>query len=232
MIKIRRSNERGSSKTTWLDSKHTFSFGDYHSENNMGFRSLRVINEDYIAPNSGFGEHPHRNMEIITYVISGTLSHKDNMGNESKLTAGKFQAMAAGKGVIHSEYNNSSSETVHLLQIWIVPESKGITPTYQEIRPELKRGLTLVASDSGRNRSMRINQDADLYFGALINGDNITYNLNSDRGVWLQMISGELEFSDGTLSHRLFPGDGASFEGRPPEIKASTDSTFLLFDLA
>ena len=231
MIQVRKSSERGSASHGWLDSKHTFSFSDYYDANHMGFRSLRVINEDFIAPDSGFGAHPHKDMEIISYVVSGTLTHKDNMGNESGLRAGEFQAMTAGKGVVHSEYNKSPNEKVHLLQIWILPEVKGLNPSYQEMRPELGKGLHLITSQDGRNGSMKINQNADLYFGDIARGEKITHELRSGRGVWLQLVSGELEFSAGSSQYKLAQGDGASFEGEMPEIKASADSTFLLFDL-
>jgi redox-sensitive bicupin YhaK (pirin superfamily) len=231
MIKIRKSSERGGASHGWLDSKHTFSFSDYYDVNHMGFKSLRVINEDLIAPDSGFGAHPHKDMEIISYVVSGALTHKDNMGNESTLNAGEFQAMTAGSGVVHSEFNKSKTEKVHLLQIWILPEVKGLPPTYQEMRPALGKGLTLITSEEGRNGSMKINQNADLFFGDFAQGSKFTHELKPGRGAWLQLVSGELEFVAGASEYKLSRGDGASFEGEFPEVKVSSDAQFLLFDL-
>jgi len=232
MINIRKSSERGGANHGWLNAKHTFSFSDYYDANHMGFKSLRVINEDVIAPDSGFGSHPHKDMEIITYVISGALTHKDSMGNEAVLNAGEFQAMTAGKGVVHSEYNKSKTESVHLIQIWILPEVKGLTPSYQEMRQKVDKGLHLITSQEARSGSMKINQNADLFFGDFESGNSFSHNLKEGRGVWLQLISGELKFKSGASEYLLERGDGVSIEGEFPEIMVMEDSKFLLFDLA
>jgi redox-sensitive bicupin YhaK (pirin superfamily) len=231
MIKIRKSNERGGANHGWLDTKHTFSFSDYYDPNNMGYRTLRVINEDIVSPENGFGMHPHKDMEIITYVISGELNHKDNMGNESVLRAGEFQAMTAGKGVVHSEFNASLTTPVHLIQIWILPEVKGLNPSYQELRPNLGKGLTLVTSQAGRDGSMKINQNADLYFGDFKGSEQMSHPLKAKRGAWLQVISGAVAISSGATSHQLIDGDGASCEGENVELSFTKDTKLLLFDL-
>lgn len=231
MVTIRKSGERGGANHGWLNAKHTFSFSDYYDANHMGYRSLRVINEDVVGPDSGFGSHPHKDMEIITYIISGALTHKDSMGNEAVLHAGDFQAMTAGKGVVHSEFNKSKTDSVHLLQIWILPEVKALPPSYQEMRPELDKGLHLITSQDGRLVSMKINQNADLYFGDFKEGSNFSHSLKAGRGAWLQMISGDLEFTSGSSRYELTSGDGASFEGEFPQIKVGRDAQFLLFDL-
>lgn len=232
MVKVRKASERGGANHGWLNAKHTFSFSDYYDANHMGFKSLRVINEDIVAPDSGFGSHPHKDMEIITYVISGALTHKDSMGNEAVLSAGEFQAMTAGKGIVHSEFNKSKTDPVHLIQIWILPEVKGLNPSYNEMRPVLEKGLRLVTSQDGRDDSMKINQNADLYFGNFERGDNFSHSLRTGRGAWLQMISGDLKFVSGSSEYSIGPGDGVSFEGEFPEIRVIEDSKFLLFDLS
>jgi len=232
MVKVRKSSERGGATHGWLNTQHTFSFSDYYDASYMGFRSLRVINEDRVSPVNGFGSHPHKDMEIITYVVSGALTHKDSMGNEAVLNAGNFQAMTAGKGIVHSEVNKSKSEPVHLLQIWILPEVKGLAPTYQEMQSSSLHGLQLVASQDERSGSMKINQNADLFFGNFKEGSKLSHTLRSGRGAWLQLISGELEFKSGTSAYTLTEGDGVSFEAEFPEIGVVADSKFLLFDLS
>lgn len=232
MIKIRKSSERGGANHGWLNAKHTFSFSDYYDADQMGFKSLRVINEDVVAPDSGFGSHPHKDMEIITYVISGALTHKDSMGNEAVLAAGEFQAMTAGRGIVHSEFNKSKTEPVHLLQIWILPEVKGLNPSYNQMRASLDSGLNLVVSQDARDGSMKINQSADLYFGNFQSGSKFSHNLQLGRAAWLQMISGGLVFKSGSSEYSIEQGDGVSFEGEFPEIRVTEDSKFLLFDLA
>src|SRR5713101_4242056 len=175
MMRIRKANERGHANHGWLDTYHTFSFADYHDPEYMGFRSLRVINEDRVAPGQGFGTHPHRDMEIITYILEGSLEHKDSMGNGSVIRPGDVQRMSAGTGVTHSEYNPSKTETLHLLQIWILPDRRGHTPGYEqkEIGGAEKRGqLRLIASPDGRDGSVSIHQDARLYAG-IVNGEPI-----------------------------------------------------------
>lgn len=230
MMKLRRSEERGKANHGWLNAYHTFSFGDYFDPDYKGFQALRVINEDLVEPNNGFGTHPHNNMEILTYVLSGELSHKDSMGNGSVIKAGEFQFMSAGTGVTHSEFNPSSSEKVHLLQIWIIPNKKNIPPTYSEWKPtnENLQDLTLIASIDGREGSIKINQDVSLYLGRVNSGKEITQKISSERHAWLQLIEGELQISN----LKLLKGDGLAVSGEELlQIKSLTDSRFLLFDL-
>ena len=181
---IRRANERGHANHGWLDARHTFSFADYHDPNWMGFRSLRVINDDTIAGGGGFGTHPHRDMEIITYILSGALQHRDSMGHEAVLKAGDVQRISAGTGIAHSEANYSPIEPVHLLQIWIMPERKGVKPAYAERsfgNGSAKQGLTLVASRDGRDGSTTIHQDADLWLARVSEGASVTHTLKPGR---------------------------------------------------
>src|SRR5712691_2174186 len=183
MMKIRKADERGHAEHGWLDTYHTFSFADYYDPQWMGFRSLRVINDDLVMPGMGFGTHPHHDMEIITYILSGSLEHKDSMGNGRVIRAGELQYMAAGTGVLHSEFNPSPTEPVHLLQIWIVPDKKGLQPRYAEkTGSQLPGGrLNLVASKTGRDGSIAINQDADLYLAKLSAGDEVSHSLRPNR---------------------------------------------------
>jgi len=230
MIQIRKSNERGHAEHGWLDSYHTFSFADYYDPKHTNFRSLRVINEDYVAPEMGFGMHPHRDMEIITYVVGGALRHRDSMGNTAVMQAGDVQRISAGTGIMHSEINDSPKEPVHLLQIWIMPDHKGAKPGYAEksfAQAEPGR-LHLVASKSGREGSIAINQDADLLLGKLKKGDSTKHALATGRHAWLQLIKGELD-ANGT---RLTPGDAiAVSETDSLVLLAIKPSDFLLFDL-
>jgi redox-sensitive bicupin YhaK (pirin superfamily) len=230
MIKIRKSNDRGHAEHGWLDSYHTFSFADYYDPEQTNFRDLRVINEDYVAPEMGFGMHPHRDMEIITYVVSGALRHSDSMGNTAVMRAGDVQRISAGAGILHSEINDSGAEPVHLLQIWILPDRKGVKPGYAEksfAKAETGR-LHLIASKSGRDGSITINQDTSLYLGKLEKGDTVKQPLEATRHAWLQLVQGELEVN-GT---RLHPGDAAAVsEVDSLVISASKPSDFLLFDL-
>src|SRR3954470_17377766 len=201
MMKIRKSEDRGHANHGWLDTYHTFSFADYYDPQHMGFRSLRVINDDKVAPGMGFGMHPHRDMEIITYVLKGALQHKDSMGNGSVIRPGDFQYMAAGTGVTHSEFNPSENEGVHLLQIWIVPEKKGLEPRYAE---KLANTFTpgkfhLVASKSGRGDSLRINQDADLLLARLTPGTTVTHQLEPQRHAWVHVAEGEITLNGQNL---------------------------------
>ncbi|MCI0453553.1 MAG: pirin family protein [Candidatus Dadabacteria bacterium] len=232
MIKIRKSHERGHTNLGWLDSYHTFSFGDYYDPKHMGFRSLRVINEDWVKPSAGFGAHPHRDMEIITYVLEGALQHKDSMGNGSTITPGEIQRMSAGTGVTHSEYNRSRTEPVHLLQIWILPTKKNIEPSYEqrEFNPGEKQGkLRLVATSDGRDSTVTVHQDVNLLASLLAPGENITYSLKPDRHAWVQIANGSVIMNGHELKH----GDGASVsEEVNLEISASESSEILLFDLA
>jgi redox-sensitive bicupin YhaK (pirin superfamily) len=228
MIKIRRSKERGGGDYGWLKTQHTFSFSDYWDEKWMGFRSLRVINEDFVGPNAGFPTHPHRDMEIITYILSGELEHKDSLGTGSVIRPGDGQRMTAGRGIRHSEANPSPTETAHLLQIWITPEKQGLEPSYeQKSFPESeKRGkLRLIASKDGADGSVKINQDAKLFVSLLAPGEETSHN----RHAWLQVAKGEVELN----GEKLIQGDGAAVsDEKKLTIKGTKDAEVLLFDLA
>lgn len=231
MITIRRSNERGHANHGWLDTNFTFSFADYYDPEFMGFRDLRVINEDFIEPAQGFPKHGHRDMEIITYMISGELSHRDSMGNGETIHPNEVQRMTAGTGVLHSEYSSPTDRT-HLLQIWILPEKRNLQPGYeQKIFPrEDKEGkLKLIASRGGDDDSIHINQDVRLFASVLKTGEQVKYELDGSRHAWIQLISGSLEVS----GQKLEAGDGAAVsDEKILEIKALADnSEFLLFDL-
>jgi hypothetical protein len=231
MIKIRRSNERGKANYGWLDTNYTFSFSDYYDPRFMGFRDLRVINEDYIEPAQGFPKHGHRDMEIITYMISGELSHRDSMGNGETIHPNEVQRMTAGTGILHSEYSSPTDKT-HLLQIWILPERQNLTPSYEQkyFAPEDKQGkLRLVASRGGDDGSVTINQDVSLYASILAKDETVTHELPENRHAWVQVISGSIDVNGETLN----TGDGAAIsEVKLLQIKAGNDRTeFLLFDL-
>lgn len=233
MITIRPQNQRGVANLSWLDSRHTFSFGNYYDPQHMGFASLRVINEDKIIPGEGFGTHGHQDMEIITCVLSGELEHRDSMGNGSVIRPGDVQRMSAGTGVRHSEFNASNTNPVHLLQIWIMPEKRGIKPSYEEknFSSELKQGkLTLLGSQDGRDNSVTIHQDVNLYLGSLTNSDRLNYSIKNNRGIWLQVARGEVKLNEQLLQ----AGDGAAITNETEIAIAgnSSDSEFLLFDLA
>ena len=231
MMLIRRGHERGHADHGWLDSFHTFSFADYHDPRWMGFRSLRVINDDRVAPGMGFGMHPHRDMEILTYVLTGSLEHRDSMGNGRVIRAGDMQYMAAGTGVHHSEKNPSSEDWVHLLQIWIVPERRGVTPRYEEksMAGAASGVLHLVASREGRNGSMVIHQDAEVWLGKLQAGDCLQHPLASHRQVWVHVAEGQLELNGEALS----AGDGAAVsEADGLALTATAPAQVLIFDLA
>lgn len=231
-LSVRRSDERGHADHGWLQAKHSFSFADYYDPDHVGYRSLRVINEDHIAPGKGFSTHPHANMEIFTYIISGQLQHQDSMGNGRIIEAGQFQYMSAGEGVMHSEFNPSETEPTHLLQIWIIPEETGGTPRYADIDTnalKLQNALTLFASADGRNGSIQMHQNADIYFGQLEKGSELSHDPADARPhVWIQMIKGQLNLPDSTLN----PGDSASFSNEPINLRAEEDAEFLLFQLA
>jgi len=232
MITIRKSEERGHFELGWLDTYHTFSFDQYHDPEHMHFRSLRVINEDRVAAGQGFPTHSHRDMEIITYILSGALEHRDSMGNGSVIRPGDVQRMTAGTGVSHSEFNPSESEAVHLLQIWILPKSHGLPPGYEEkaFADEERRGrLRLIASDDGREGSVEINQDARVYASLLEAGQIITHTLQPNRYAWIQLARGTLLLNGLELKQ----GDGAAIS-RESEltIEAHDQAELLLFDLA
>jgi redox-sensitive bicupin YhaK (pirin superfamily) len=228
MMTIRRGDERGHFNHGWLDTYHTFSFADYYDENHMGFRALRVINEDRVAPGQGFGTHPHRDMEIITYVLEGALAHKDSSGGEGVLRPGEVQHMTAGAGIRHSEFNASEVEPVHLLQIWLLPDKKGLKPGYDQKRFEID-GLRLVASHDGRDGSLQIHQDVDLFAARLPKGKEVKHASAAGRHAWLQVARGGVALN-GTA---LRAGDGAAVsDERELVIRADEPSEFLLFDLA
>ena len=231
MIQIRRSNDRGHFSHGWLDTYHTFSFGDYHDPAHMAFRSLRVMNEDWIDAAKGFGMHGHRDMEIVTYVLEGELEHRDSMGNGSVLRSGDFQRMTAGTGVRHSEFNPSASERTHLYQIWLLPEKPGLTPSYEELRSEDRTrgdGLQLVASRDGRG-ALTIHQDARIFLGAISKGESVAQPIKSGRHVWLQVLRGSVALNERPLA----AGDGAAISNENDlTISAIEDSEVMLFDLA
>jgi len=232
MITIRRAEERGHFNHGWLDTYHTFSFDQYYDPRFMGFRSLRVINEDRVDPGRGFPTHGHRDMEIITYVLEGGLAHKDSMGNGSVIRPGDVQKMSAGTGVRHSEANPSADDSVHLLQIWIVPDETGIEPAYEQknFDDEEKRGrLRLVGSPNGDDGSVTIRQDARLYATMLGNGEQVTHELDPNRHAWVQVARGRIELNGQTLKQ----GDGASASNESKLTLIGTEpSEALLFDLA
>jgi quercetin 2,3-dioxygenase len=232
MITIRRSEERGGGDFGWLNTKFTFSFDQYYDPRFVGFRSLRVINEDRVQAGHGFPMHPHRDMEIITYLLEGALEHQDSMGNGSIIRPGEGQRMSAGSGVRHSEANPSKTEEAHLLQIWILPDRKGHQPGYeQRAFPESeKRGkLRLIASPDGQDGSVTINQDARLYATQLKPGQQVRHDLSPGRHAWLQVAKGAVELNGQTLNQ----GDGAAVsEEKQLAIKGNADAEVLLFDLA
>jgi quercetin 2,3-dioxygenase len=232
MLTIRRSNDRGGGDYGWLKTRHTFSFNDYHDPKWMGFRSLRVINEDWVAPQGGFPPHPHRDMEIITYVLSGKLEHKDSLGTGSIILPGDGQRMTAGRGIRHSEANPSATEPVHLLQIWILPDKPGHEPGYEQkafVEGEKRGKFRLIASSDGAEGSVKINQDANLFVTLLAPGDEVTKPLGAKRYAWLQVAKGEVELNGQTLHQ----GDGAALsDEKALTIKATEEAEVLLFDLA
>lgn len=230
MIITRKANERGHAEHGWLDTYHTFSFADYHDPKWMGFRSLRVINDDLVLPRAGFGMHPHRDMEIITYILSGQLAHKDSMGNGRVIAPGEFQYMSAGTGVFHSEQNPSSTEAVHLLQIWIQPDTNGVTPHYAEksMKDAETGKLHLITSKAGRDGSIAIHQDADLYLGKLDANQSVTHTLAPGRHAWLHVAEGEVTLNGQTLSG----GDAVAVANETKlDLRGNTTSQVLLFDL-
>lgn len=230
MIEIRIANERGLSENDWLKSFHTFSFDQYYDENFMHFGSLRVINEDTVQAGKGFGTHPHRDMEIITYVVEGELEHRDSMGTGSIIKPGEIQRMSAGTGITHSEFNHSVSEPLHLLQIWITPAQKGLPPSYEQktIAP-LKNKLTLIGSPNDQEGAVKIHQDVNLYVAYLEGPCSLPYLIEPERQVWLQLIKGSLSVN----GQVLLAGDGAAIlEEKDLQMSCSEKAEFLLFDLA
>lgn len=242
MIRIRRSKERGHAQHGWLESFHTFSFAGYHDPEHMGFRDLRVINEDRVQPSKGFDTHSHRDMEILTYVIDGALEHKDSLGNGSVMRPGDVQRMSAGTGVTHSEYNHSDRELVHFLQIWILPEREGIDPSYeQKLFPaQDRRGrLRLVASPDARDGSVRVHQDVALRAGLLDAGETVHHDLAKGRHAWVQVVRGQVDLTSrkdgkpGSKGTALDAGDGAAVSDEPRVVlHALAPAEVLVFDLA
>lgn len=231
MIAVRNAEERGHLDFGWLDTRHSFSFGNYYDPSHMGFRHLRVINEDRVQAAKGFDTHPHRDMEIITYVLEGALEHRDSMGNGSVIRPGEVQRMTAGTGITHSEYNHSKSDSVHLLQIWILPQLSGLAPGYeQKAFPEDERRgrLRLVASQDGREGSVTVHQDVALYATLLSAGDDVSHPLAEGRHAWVQVAKGSVTVNGEPLKG----GDGAAISGESHvELHAEGDAEVLLFDL-
>lgn len=223
---------RGHTQTGWLDSRHTFSFGGFNDPGRMGFRSLRVINEDRVSPGAGFGTHSHADMEIVTYVISGALAHRDSLGNGSIIRPGEIQRMSAGTGISHSEMNASQDEPVHFLQIWIIPERTGIPPSYEQktIDTEAaRRGFELVADRQGGEHTVTVSQDVTIYVAKPLDSQSVSYGLSAGRGGFLQIVDGMVRIED----EILYAGDGLEFEATGEcTITAEADSELLLFDLA
>ncbi len=232
MIKVRKSTDRGHAEHGWLDTHHSFSFGEYYDPEHMGFRSLRVLNEDHIAPEAGFPTHPHANMEIFSYMVSGRLAHKDSLGSTAEIFPGRVQLMSAGTGIRHSEFNPSNSESSHLLQVWLTPERNGLEPNYQELdfaSEDVENRLKLLASPDGSEGVMRIRQRARIYAGKLSAGHVLKLPLAKDESGWLQLVQGAVELNDTQLT----AGDAAAVEyaGRL-ELKALADAEFLWFAMA
>ncbi|MCP4896896.1 MAG: pirin family protein [bacterium] len=230
-VRVRRSEDRGVTTLDWLDSQHSFSFGGYHDPTQMGFRSLRVINEDRVRPDKGFDTHPHANMEIISVVIEGSLEHRDNLGNGSVINVGDVQRMSAGTGIMHSEFNPSTTDDVHFLQIWIEPSRRGVTPGYEQktfatVAPG--EGLQLVGSSEGKNGSLKIHSDIALYRAMTDAGESLGHSVEASHHVWLQVIAGSVSVGEVALN----AGDGAAIsEMKRVSLKANAPSDFLLFDL-
>ncbi|MGB5166561.1 MAG: pirin family protein [Woeseiaceae bacterium] len=231
MLDIIRSDTRGGADHGWLRAKHTFSFAEYYNPERIQFGPLRVINEDRIAPAQGFGTHPHRDMEIVTYPISGAIEHKDSMGNGTIIRAGEVQRMTAGTGVLHSEFNHSKDAELHLLQIWMLPEQQGLEPGYEQLaftREQKLNQLRLIASRDGRDGSITVHQKVDLYASVLEAGHSVEQRTNSSRLLFLQLIEGELAVN----GESVFAGDGVQLEGiESLHINAKSDAEFLLFDM-
>lgn len=231
MVTIRKSHERGATSFGWLDSKHTFSFGHYYDPRNMGFGKLRVINEDVVEAGAGFGTHPHDNMEIISYVLEGALAHKDSLGTGSVIRPGDVQRMSAGTGIAHSEFNASQTDPVHFLQIWVLPEERGLAPSYeQKSFPAGARNgrLQLVGARDGRDGAVTIHQDLDLFVANLKQGDAVSHVLRPHRKAWVQVTRGEVTVNGAVAGQ----GDGAALTDETEiRIAANDNAEVLLFDL-
>ena len=232
MITVRKSEARGHANHGWLDSYHTFSFASYYDPNYMNFRALRVINEDVVSPGKGFGTHGHSDMEIITYVLEGALEHKDSLGTGAVIKPGEVQRMTAGTGIQHSEFNHSQTDPVHLLQIWLLPDTKGLSPSYEQRDFPLaeRRGkLRLVAARDARDGAVKVHQDVDLYAAVLDKGSRVSHALQPNRHAWVQVARGSVLLNGLTLEN----GSAAAVSGETEVvIDAAEDAKFLLFDLA
>lgn len=232
MLNLRRSNERGQTKIGWLDSRHSFSFNRYFDPRHMGFQHLRVINEDWVKPDTGFGTHPHNDMEIVTFVLKGTLAHKDSTGGVGYIHAGEVQHMTAGTGIEHSEFNESQDETVHLFQIWLLPERRGLEPGYEQRKfstIDRTDNLLLVAARDGRNNALTIHQDVDIYVSSLTEGKELSHRLCPTRHAWVQVATGKLKVNGVDLE----TGDGLAVSDLENlSFQALENSEFMLFDLA
>ena len=232
MIAIKRSEDRGHLDHGWLDTYHSFSFGEYYDPRNMGYRSLRVINEDVVAAGQGFGAHPHRDMEIITYVLEGALEHRDSMGNHGVIRPGEIQRMSAGTGVRHSEFNPSKTEPVHLLQIWIMPDTEGVKPSYEEKKIATEPGkLQLMAAKGASNGTASIHQDAKVYVAKLAQGQSVEHDIASGRGAYVHIARGAATVNGNPLKH----GDAVAIE-QEAQVRIANENAeqaeVLLFDLA
>jgi redox-sensitive bicupin YhaK (pirin superfamily) len=232
MLRVRKAAERGHFNHGWLDTHHTFSFGDYYDPAHMGFRSLRVVNDDRVQPGQGFGMHGHRDMEIVTYVLEGALQHRDSLGNGSLIRAGELQRMTAGTGVRHSEFNPSDTEWVHLYQIWLLPERKGLEPSYQQLavgEDEQRGRFRLVASPDGADDCLTIHQDVRLYLASLLPGRPVAHPIERGRAAWLQVLRGRVNL----LGNDLSAGDGVAVtDENVVAVQPTAPSELLLFDLA
>lgn len=228
MIYVRSANERGHATHGWLESWHTFSFADYYDRDFMGFSALRVINEDFIEAGKGFGTHPHKDMEILTYVLEGAVEHQDSMGNKEQVPAGEFQIMSAGTGIRHSEYNPDDTTALHLYQIWIIPQATGLTPRYEQRRFDAVNGRQLVLSPDARDGSLKIFQDMTLWRWALAGGEEEVYQPQSGRVIWIQVVKGALTIN----GHTVVTSDGVAIRDEDLlSLRAAEDSEILLFDL-
>lgn len=231
MLQVRPSAERGQSKGSWLDARHTFSFNRYYDPNHVQFRTLRVLNEDRVAPGQGFGMHPHSDMEILTWILSGSLAHKDSTGGGGEIRHGELQYMSAGTGVFHSEFNSSKKDPVHLWQVWITPDKDGLKPAYEQraFAPEGRRNkLQRIASGKGADGAIAIHQDAEVFVSDLAAGQNVSHQIETGRGAWLQLGKGAVTVNGQSLT----AGDGIAITDTPEvKIEAQADAHFLFFDL-
>ncbi|MGV0024709.1 pirin family protein [Phormidesmis priestleyi] len=231
MLTLRRADDRGHADHGWLNSYHTFSFANYYDPNHMGFHNLRVINEDRVAPKQGFGSHSHRDMEIVTYVLEGALEHQDSLGNRAVMRPGEVQRMTAGTGVTHSEYNQSDRHPVHFLQIWILPEQKNLEPGYEQkaySESEKRGNLRLIASQDGRERSVTVHQDLNLYATVLGEGEKVSLGARDNRHFWVQVARGAVLLNGEWLNQ----GDAAALDSETLELVGKKDAEVLVFDLA